>query len=496
MKQKATLLILLISSFFELNGQRLNIGTQLELAPTGAQYMPVTDAITGKQGYATVASILATVGDGDLITDFEYNGDDIVITTDLGSHTITVNAGSLYTTGEITAGVTTHPTGTDIQTVLEDLSNASGGIGGTDQTITSNRNVDINGFQIDIEGSATTTRWTSTGAIQLINTGAISQINLTTSTGDDLEQNFDITPGAADGDAIYSFFKNTNTTGTHEIRIYDGESSADLQHVFNGSGNSYVNIFSGNFGIGISTPADKLDVNGQIRMRTGATDGYIIQGNGNGTFSWVDPALITAGDPDWTDIQNIPAGFSDDTDDVDDADADPANEYNTSVALNGTTLEITDGGGTLSQDLGTLAGAGTIYQSGDALIKASAAGVTYTLVGGKGTVSVPSGVMLEYVRINEATADLGGATDYDLEIEFVGSTVNQGTVATMMPPLVNFWDRGDNSPDPPTGADPFKSTADNPPTSQVQIIGYGSDKITLRFKNVDSYNNFTVVAAF
>jgi hypothetical protein len=36
---------------------------------------------------------------------------------------------------------------------------------------------------------------------------------------------------------------------------------------------------------------------------------------------------------------------------VDDADADPTNEYNTGVVLNGTDLEITDGGGTITTDI-------------------------------------------------------------------------------------------------------------------------------------------------
>lgn len=41
-------------------------------------------------------------------------------------------------------------------------------------------------------------------------------------------------------------------------------------------------------------------------------------------------------------------------DDVDDADADPENEWNTSLTLNGATLELTDTGGTLSRDLSSL----------------------------------------------------------------------------------------------------------------------------------------------
>ena len=41
-------------------------------------------------------------------------------------------------------------------------------------------------------------------------------------------------------------------------------------------------------------------------------------------------------------------------DNVNDADADPTNEYNMSVALNGTNLEVTDGGGMISTDLSSL----------------------------------------------------------------------------------------------------------------------------------------------
>lgn len=43
---------------------------------------------------------------------------------------------------------------------------------------------------------------------------------------------------------------------------------------------------------------------------------------------------------------------------VDDADADPTNEMNTNVELNGTDLEITDGNGTLTADLSSLQGGG------------------------------------------------------------------------------------------------------------------------------------------
>ncbi|MGC6414138.1 MAG: tail fiber domain-containing protein, partial [Bacteroidia bacterium] len=56
-----------------------------------------------------------------------------------------------------------------------------------------------------------------------------------------------------------------------------------------------VILKNGNVGVGTSTPTNKLDVDGQIRMRTGATNGYIIQSNANGVMSWVDPSSLGAG---------------------------------------------------------------------------------------------------------------------------------------------------------------------------------------------------------
>ena len=51
------------------------------------------------------------------------------------------------------------------------------------------------------------------------------------------------------------------------------------------------------------------------------------------------------------------------TDNVDDADNDPTNELNTGGALNGTTLEITDAGGSVTVDLSSLDNTGTDDQN-------------------------------------------------------------------------------------------------------------------------------------
>lgn len=58
---------------------------------------------------------------------------------------------------------------------------------------------------------------------------------------------------------------------------------------------------AGNVGVSTDTPTQKLDVNGQIRMRTGATAGYIPVSDANGTMTWTDPTTVTtANDGDWT----------------------------------------------------------------------------------------------------------------------------------------------------------------------------------------------------
>ncbi|MCP4090687.1 MAG: hypothetical protein GY746_13010, partial [Gammaproteobacteria bacterium] len=49
-------------------------------------------------------------------------------------------------------------------------------------------------------------------------------------------------------------------------------------------------------GIGTSAPTDDLDVNGSIRMRAGANDGFIPVSDANGVMTWTNPSIYTAGD--------------------------------------------------------------------------------------------------------------------------------------------------------------------------------------------------------
>ena len=139
------------------------------------------------------------------------------------------------------------------------------------------------------------------------------------------------------------------------------------------------------------------------------------------------------------------------------------------------------------------------YQQGNAMVMSfggASGDVTYSLSGNTATVTVPLGVKLMYIRVNEETANLGGGSDFILRIVDNNAIANQGTSATFMPPSTDFIKRDNLNTDPPNNTFPFVYTVDNAPTPQVQITGYGSNQIDVTFKNVDSFTKWTAVANF
>ncbi len=104
-----------------------------------------------------------------------------------------------------------------------------------------------------------------------------------------------------------------------------------------------------------------------------ADNGMLVFDTGDGLFyyyfnGWI--ALTTAAsetDPtvqanvkdgvDWTELTSIPGVFADNTDDVNDLDADPTNELISSAALAGNVLTITEAGTPFNVDLSTLTSA-------------------------------------------------------------------------------------------------------------------------------------------
>ncbi|MCT4580523.1 MAG: hypothetical protein N4A35_03825 [Flavobacteriales bacterium] len=123
----------------------------------------------------------------------------------------------------------------------------------------------------------------------------------------------------------------------------------------------------------VETQTPSTNINGLVSIEIGT--GTVVSGTFN-SIDWsagpyfikteTDPAGATNYSITGTSqLMSVPYAFHANTaenvtnDLVDDADADPTNEMNTSVVLNGTDLEITDGNGTITTDLSSLAGSGS-----------------------------------------------------------------------------------------------------------------------------------------
>lgn len=93
-------------------------------------------------------------------------------------------------------------------------------------------------------------------------------------------------------------------------------------------------INNGNVGIGTTSPTEVLEVAGTVKASSFVGDGTGLSG-------------ITASSAAWGDISAKPAGFADDIDNINDADADPANEIQI-LGSSGNTITLNNGGGSIT----------------------------------------------------------------------------------------------------------------------------------------------------
>ncbi len=138
-----------------------------------------------------------------------------------------------------------------------------------------------------------------------------------------------------------SYSIDTDQMGRVSINIQNtSTSTGDLEDIDWGNGDYFLNV--------------KTDVgNGLQDMGTS-----IILG---APFAFAASTALDDGDKDatnelqdWADIPDKPIGFLDGIDDVEDDDADPENELIEDLILTGTTLEIEEGGYSISVDLSAL----------------------------------------------------------------------------------------------------------------------------------------------
>ena len=133
----------------------------------------------------------------------------------------------------------------------------------------------------------------TTNNLQLTVTSTQTQLSHTQATGG---ATIDFNPIPSDGSstATVRLFRVTNTTAVPALQILKGDASATIQSSMGGYGNTYFNFLSGNLGIGINNPINKLEVSGNISI-SGNTGVYMISGNSGatGTFTTVDLKTVT-----------------------------------------------------------------------------------------------------------------------------------------------------------------------------------------------------------
>jgi hypothetical protein len=189
---------------------------------------------------------------------------------------------------------------------------------------------------------------------------------------------------------------DTNTAGTGTMNLYLGEGTVgsplatepysfpiNIRDTFEFSFSNPASVVAGQ-----QYTIQFLSSSGGHRVDVAGGDLYP-DGRIFGLPATVDLIFLTRVAPDGTGGVRFPdntiqtTAFSGSTDD---ADADPTNELNTSLALNGMNLELTDAGGTLTADLSPLAG--TTFGDGHSLDAMDGSPVDVVKVDNEGRVGI------------------------------------------------------------------------------------------------------------
>lgn len=188
----------------------------------------------------------------------------------------------------------------------------------------------------------------------------------------------------------------------------------------------------------------------------------------------------------------------------------PQDDYVNAVALDGTTLELTRIDGTvLTVSLASLAGGGggspSVYNNGnDFLFKSFGTGITGTKAGGIGTITVPDGVTLDYVRIDGEVADLNPSNEFIIRIIHSGNTgngygtINDNVAGLYVPSHIGIIDRSiDTVSPPPAASDATPYTYNVGSVSKGrEIIDVGSGTVDIRLLNMNSFLEWSLILSF
>lgn len=159
----------------------------------------------------------------------------------------------------------------------------------------------------------------------------------------------------------------------------------------------------------------------------GDFDNSLVRVNGSLNINNAYSFPLTAGGIDQIMVADGSGNTSWQTLNVEDADHDPGNEFNTNAQLSGNTLQITDGGGTKSVDLSSLVGSGHWSASGNTIYNNNSGNV------GIGTSSTNAKLTVAG-SVNANNLFIDGSND-NRKIEHISSCMSSG--ASFM--YVDFW---------------------------------------------------------
>lgn len=143
------------------------------------------------------------------------------------------------------------------------------------------------------------------------------------------------------------------------------------------------------------------------------------------------------------------------------------------------------------------AGGMLVYKTSSALVRATGPGVTYSRTGAVATITIPAGVFLDYIRINESY------NQRTLDLRIVdNNTFGTGNINddadSFMPPTITLIDRGLASlADPPD--DTYRYFYRTPNTAGgviSEITAYGSKTLTIQLTNMDQSDTWSIILNF
>jgi len=108
----------------------------------------------------------------------------------------------------------------------------------------------------------------------------------------------DLIPISADGTspATVRLFRGTTTSGAATLQILSANNSASANSSLSGNGSSYLNVLTGNLGVGTTTPAAKVDVQGGgLRVGAAASPQQVKLGGAQLVYFNADGPQVTKG---------------------------------------------------------------------------------------------------------------------------------------------------------------------------------------------------------